>query len=215
MSSVITELLVAPCTREAAAHAVRSWHYSHAMPVGKLMHYGAWEDGRYLGAVVFGRGVTPQLGKAYGLEQTEWCELTRVALRDHNVTVTTVLARCLAQLKTTVPNMRMVISFADPAVGHHGGIYQAGNWIYSGITAETIEVLWQGKWVHDRVTRSTGWGTLPAPARQSAEAIRNLPRRSRPGKYRYLMALDKAMRRRMSSLALPYPPAVKGSTVSR
>ena len=30
--------------------------------------------------------------------------------------------------------MKMIVSYADPEQDHHGGVYQATNWIYLGIT---------------------------------------------------------------------------------
>lgn len=181
------------------------WHYSHAMPIGKLVTYGAWEAGAFVGAVIFGRGASPALGKPFGLDQTAVCELVRVALTTHASPVTQIVARALRQLKASNPGMRLVVSFADPNVGHRGGIYQAGGWVYTGCSPASDEVLFDGKWVHTRMLRPTGWGTTPRIARLSDERKAQLPRRRRLGKHRYVMPLDRAMRRQVAALALPYP----------
>ncbi|AUQ66219.1 protein Mom [Phaeobacter inhibens] len=105
------------------------------MPTGKTVKIGAFEAGRFIGAVVFSRGATPRIGSPYGLEQVEVCELTRVALDNHKAPVTQIISEALAMLKALNPGLRLVISYAALEEGHHGGIYQAGNWIYEDCVA--------------------------------------------------------------------------------
>lgn len=181
------------------------WHYSQAMPIGKTISLGVWEDSTFIGAVLFGRGASPALGKPYGLTQTECCELVRVALREHASPVSQIVAQSLYQLRETNPGLRLVVSFADPAQGHLGGIYQAGNWLYLGTSSPSDEVQWRGRWYHNRMLRPTGWGTVPQIARLSDEQKAALPRRRTPGKHRYVYPLDRGMRRKISKIALPYP----------
>ena len=45
-------------THEAATYAVEHWHYSHTMPKSKLVKIGVWEDGKFIGVVLFGVGAT-------------------------------------------------------------------------------------------------------------------------------------------------------------
>lgn len=124
--------------------------------------------------------------------------MTRVALRDGHVhPVTRVIASALSTLRTTNPGLRLVVSFADPAQGHHGGIYQAGNWIYTGMSSPVVEYRIGGRWRH---TRGAYWH----PDRATAE------RRTMPGKHRYLFPLDRAMRRRILPDASPYPRRGEG-----
>ena len=125
---------VAPCSRDAAKFAVEHWHYTQTMPSGKLVTHGVWERDRYIGAIVYGRGATPNLGRRYDLTMTEVCELVRIAFRDHQTPVSQSLAASLRLLADSNPGLRCVFSFADTAQGHHGGIYQATNWLYLGHT---------------------------------------------------------------------------------
>ena len=194
-------LIVAPCSYEASKHAVLNWHYSAAMPATKNVMYGVWESGRFTGAVLFGRGASPYLGSSLGLDQTEVCELTRVALRSHAAPVTQIVASALKQLRASSPGLRAVVSFADPKEGHRGGIYQAGNWIYTGKSNEVTEYYIDGRWQHTRNAHHN-------PKRPRA------PKRTSPGKFRYIYPFDRAMRRQVQALSLPYPSADEGSTVS-
>lgn len=195
-------LQIAPCTHKAAKYAVEQWHYSHVLPTGKLVKLGVWEDNRYIGVVIYSRGASPHLGTRLDLDATEICELTRVALRDHSAPVSQIVSRSLAELKASNPGLRLVVSFADPKEGHHGGIYQAGNWLYTGMSATVTEYFIGNRWRHTR-------GAYHHPDRATA------PRRESPGKHRYLYPLDRAMRRRIEPLRLPYPHAVEGLEVSR
>lgn len=198
------DLTVAPCTREAAKYAVTHWHYSHVMPVGKAVTIGAWEDGRFIGAVVFSRGATHQLLTQWGLDLDEGCELTRVALREHKAPVTQIVAQALRILKRENPGLRLVVSFADPAQGHHGGIYQAGGWIYNRADGTYRHYLIHGKVMHSRSVHAKGWSQRIEWLRENVDP--NAQPYATPSKHRYLMPLDKAMRRRVLPYSQPYPP---------
>lgn len=196
-------LKVATASHEATKYAVEHWHYSRILPTGKLVKIGAWEDEKFIGVVIFSRGASPHLGTALDLDQTEVCELTRVALREHVAPVSQIVAQALRFLKENNPGLRAVISFADPKEGHHGGIYQAGNWIYTGQSNPVTEYFIDGRWRHTR-------GAYHDPRRASA------PVREAAGKFRYVYPLDRAMRRQTLPLGLPYPQrAVEDSKVSR
>lgn len=181
------------------------WHYSRRMPVGKLVRYGVWEQDQFVGAVVFARGASPHLGDRYRLDATEVAELVRVALSDHQAPVSQIVAAGLRLLRAANSRLRLVVSFADPGRGHHGGIYQAGNWIYSGQTPAKFDYLDQHgrRWV-DRLVVPDGrvrqFGRITyGPRRADCTPI------PVPGKYRYLYPLDRAMRRKITPLAQPYP----------
>ena len=74
------ELTIAGCSYEAAKVAITRWHYSRAMPSSKLVRFGVWEDGRFVGAIIYGVGANRHLASPFGLQPTEACELVRVAL---------------------------------------------------------------------------------------------------------------------------------------
>lgn len=197
----MTELKVAPCSFEAAQYAVMNWHYSQAMPSGKLAKFGIWEDDEFIGSIIFGRGATPQLVKPYNLEQTEACELVRIAMRSHQTPVSQALAEALRQLRASNPGLRLVISFADPDQGHLGKIYQATNWIYTGqsAAADFFQSTATGKVLHPRTIQARKTGSSAGDIKIDYIKV------NKPGKHRYLFPLDAQMRRRIQKLAQPYP----------
>lgn len=194
------DLRVDFCNHEAAKYAVEKWHYSERFPVGKIIKLGAWEDNQFIGAVLFARGNSMNLGKRYGLDSIEVCELVRVALTKHVSPVSQIVSRCISSLKMGNPGLRLIISYADPEQNHHGGIYQAGNWIYDGESGAEYQFFHEGRWKHRREVTSGAFGR-----KGGVPNYNQLPKRLTPGKHRYLYPLDRAMRRQIEPLAKPYP----------
>jgi hypothetical protein len=189
------------CSHEAAKYAVEHWHYSKSLPGGRNVFCGVWESGRYIGAVVFGIGSgNATNGTRYGLKRShEMAELVRVALAKHTAPVSRIVSIAIRFLAQQSPGIRLIISMADPAHGHVGKIYQAGNWIYTGETKPDVQYQLRGKWVHHRTATSSG-------------SAAGLPSRPLPGKHRYLMPLDAEMRERILPLAKPYPKRAGSNT---
>ena len=188
------------CDHKAAKYAVENWHYSQRLPVGTLVKIGVWEGGKFIGCVLFGRGANYLAGAPYALEQTEVCELVRVALKAHQAPVSKIAACALRFLHSTSPGTRLVLSYADPAQGHHGGIYQAMNWVYVGESAGGHEYFYQGRWQHSREITAGAFGS-----QGKLQDWGHLPQRKTLGKHKYLYPLDEAMRTQIQPLSKPYP----------
>ncbi len=201
----MTELKVAWATYEAAKFACENFHYSRSLPAGKSVKIGAWEDGQFIGVVIFSRGANNRIGSPYGLTQKECCELTRVALTKHQSFVSEIIAKAIRFLKEQSPNVQLIVSYSDLEQDHHGGIYQATNWIYEGKTDGERYFILHGKRIHPKTIHSRyGTGSqrlewLREHVDPGAEAYQT------NGKHKYLMPLNKKMRRRILPLNKPYP----------
>lgn len=196
-------------THAAAKYACENWHYSKCMPAGKLVKVGAWENGRFIGVVLFGRGATPNLCRPYDLKQDECVELVRIALSKHRTPVSRIASIAMKFLSKSNRRLRLIVSFADQSQGHHGGIYQAGNWIYSGQGATSRFWMVRGKITHPRTVIERGGSNSITGARNmdpNASAVMV------PGKHRYLMPLDAEMRERILPMSKPYPKRVRSDT---
>jgi hypothetical protein len=222
MNSSRTDLRLDWCTHEAARFAVERWHYSRCMPQQKTVKLGVWEAGSFVGTVVYGDGANAGMFKPYGLVYEQGAELVRVALRPgHASAVSRIVSISVRFLRRACPRIRLLISFADPEQGHHGGIYQAAGWIYLGMTEPADEYLVNGKRMHGRALRATRAShrlrNLKAAnvmdwARQVLDPrIRVIPGSS---KHRYLMPLDDEIRARILPLAQPYPKRAKQATAA-
>jgi hypothetical protein len=193
-------------THEAAKYACVNWHYSGCLPAGKLVKVGAWENDKFIGVVLFGRGATPNLGRPYSLGQDECVELVRIALTKHENAVSRIAALAMKFLQKANPKLRLIVSFADQSQGHHGGIYQAGNWVYNGQGDPAKFYMIRGKLTHPR---SIGAKGLVQNIHGARKIDPNATVVDVPGKYRYLMPLDADMRSRIMPLSKPYPKRAK------
>jgi hypothetical protein len=199
------ELRVDWASADAVKYACAHWHYSRSVPVPPLVKIGAWEDGKFIGVVVFSRGATPSLLSPFGLSQTEGCELTRIALTKHETPVSRIVRLAIAFLKKHSPSLRLIVSFADPSEGHHGGIYQAGNWVYNGKSSSSTEYIGpDGKRWHARMVKTKGW-TVVHGVRRKTLTPDQCVKVEKPGKHRYLMPLDSEMKAKILPLSKPYP----------
>ena len=205
MSSSPVDLRVDWCSYKAAKYAVEHWHYSRSMPTPPVIRIGAWECEKYIGCVLFSRGANKNLGGPYGLINTEVAELTRVALDNHQSTVSQILAKSIRLLRDKEKGLRLLVSFADKNESHHGGIYQASNWIYTGETQPSykFEDKYGNIW-HPRQVSKTGIELQYGELRRVAKT-EDCKRIFQFGKHRYLYPLDRAMRRQIAPLAQPYP----------
>lgn len=201
-----TNLKISWATFESTKYACLNWHYSKCVPVGKLVKIGAWEDNKFIGVVLFGRGANQHLGKPYNLQQTECVELVRIALNRHKTSVSRIVSIALKFLKKSNPNLKLVVSYADQTQGHHGGIYQAGNWLYTGAGKPDNFYMIKGKLTHPRTIASKG-------VKQNIYGAKKLDPNAYivevAGKHRYLMALDKDTKNDIIKLSKPYPKRVK------
>ena len=126
-----------------------------------------------------------------------------MAFCEHKVEMSKVMSIAIKFLKRTCPGIRLVISFADTTKGHHGGIYQAGNWIYNGLAKGSKGYIIKGRATHQRgIHKYVPKLTLENVRKYVDKYATEVP----PSyKHRYLMPLDKKLRRQLTPLAQPYP----------
>lgn len=191
------------CSHEAAKYAVEHWHYSHRMPVGKSAKVGVWEEEAFVGAIIFGLGGGGACnGRKYVLRRNfDMAELQRIALRAHATPVSRLIRIAVRLLHLQSPGLRLLVSYADPAQHHHGGVYQGAGWVYTGMSAADWKAVWpDGREAHSRIAR--GHVQFGVMKRIDISAAKNVPIL---GKHRYLLPLDDEMRAKICALAKPYP----------
>lgn len=188
-------------THQAAKFACENWHYSKCMPSFKTVKIGAWENQKFVGVVIFSMGAAPQAHCPYKVQPREICELTRVAFTKHKTPISKILSICLKFLKKQSPKLKLIVSYADPEQGHHGGIYQAAGWIYEGVTnpCEQFEFVSTGERIHSKTIKTGRRGY--ATKLKNAGVIRSV----KLVKHKYLFPLDVETKRRIMPLSKPYP----------
>lgn len=195
-----------------ADYAVKNWHYSHNIPVGRLVKIGVYEDDSFRGAVIFGDGVLGKTEYIFGIKKILTAELVRIALREHVTPVSRLIKISISMLIKQSPRLKLLISFADSGQNHHGGIYQASNWIYTGITkgGTLYKHKKTGNILHDRLVKVKGgtyiFGRWVKCAKPSDCEIF-----SRTDKHRYFYPLDKETHQKILKYHVKQTPKRVGS----
>ena len=200
-------------TPKAIDYACKHFHYAKAVPVntvGYNVYNGADE---WCGVILYGTGANRNLGTEYGLPQGGVLELVRVALNGKQEQTSMAVAMSIKQLKKDVPHCRLVVSYADCDQQHLGTIYQATNWIYVGLRDKgDYSFIIKGKKTHRKTVHShmVVIDGIKRHCPETIEAVRKfIDARATiavtEGKRKYLMPLDKKMRKQIVPLAKPYP----------
>jgi hypothetical protein len=100
-------------------------------------------------------------------------------------------------------HLKFLVSYADPAQGHLGTIYQATGWVYTGLSQATpLYDIGNGRRYHSRsLSHSFGSHGLAHFQRHGID-VKLVPQAA---KHRYLYFLDPAWRARLRAPELPYP----------
>ena len=128
-------MLLSEGGQRIAKHTICMNHYTRTVPSGKsiyAMHKTAivvWSiPANYNAARYFLPGVS---------DPCVW-ELTRLWAPDGHEPnlLTQAISEAVKDLRHAVPGVDLLISYADPSAGHHGGIYKAASWVSVGNSEE-------------------------------------------------------------------------------
>jgi len=192
------------CSHDAARYACENWHYSGTTPSGKLVKIGVWEDDEFIGVVIYSRGAAPNIGSPFGLSQTEVCELTRIALDDHDTPVSRIMSISLSLLQDKCPGLRVVVSFADPMQDHDGTVYQAANWYYHGQRDDDLYIKIDGETHHPKSMYSK-YGTQSVSKLKEMLGADRVEGVYHPAKHKYVYPLDDNLRPKIEAMSKSYP----------
>ena len=109
-------------------------HYAKRIPSISYA-YGLFESNELVGIVCYGTPASSTLCK--GICGDDWqknvLELNRLVLKNNKPNEA---SRLVAASLKLLPNPRIIVSFADTAQNHQGIVYQATNFIYTGLSAK-------------------------------------------------------------------------------
>lgn len=120
-----------PVSFPVASDMVLKFHYLHRVPPMSFA-FGLYHECALVGVCIFGCPPSRHLQiSACKTEPSKVIELNRLWVDDimPRNTESWFISRCLKQLPP-----RIVVSYADSAVGHTGVIYRASNWNQAGMT---------------------------------------------------------------------------------
>lgn len=203
-TSPLHNILVNPVPYRIARELFERHHYLHSLPGGTKMAFGVFLEDKLLGAITFGAG--PQ--NAYHLISDacprDCLTLTRLWLSDELPanSESRVLAVLLKAIKHHT-RVKFLITYADPSQGHLGIIYQATNWLYTGLSsAMPLYDLGDGKARHSR-SMAAAFGSHSV----KYFIAHGVPMKMIPQipKHRYVYFLEPSWRNRLGVAVLPYP----------
>ena len=134
-------------------------------------------------------------------------------MRSHVNPVSKMVSIAVKMLKKQSPGLRLIVSYADPEQGHIGGIYQAGNWTYTGVgKSKNGYIKIKGQTYHKKTIYGRYGSAKPSYLKTlgiDAEYV------SPADKLKYLMPLDDEMRKQICRLQKPYPKKCGGQIEGR
>jgi hypothetical protein len=159
----VSRLVVRRINTFTAARWFADHHYLANIGTAQVGTFGVY-GGDLVAVVNVGNpGNVHGVAEKYGL--TEWKgnkEITRVAVHPDAPTNTTSRAIAMVCRVLARDGWEWLFSYADTSQGHHGGIYQALNAVYVGISEGRAGYLMDGKPMHPRTLVST-YGTQAWP----------------------------------------------------
>lgn len=193
------------CGHSVEAEAlVLKHHYSHRKPVNVQIVGSFHEDGGLFGD--FGPAVAACF---FSLPPTRWTvevwELSRLVRDEKPRPLSQLISKTCKVAKKR--GAHLLVSFADWAQSHHGGIYQASSWNYSGCRDRQMDgVLIDGIFFPGRSCNNK-WGTR-SPKKLTEILRKPVKPHWDEGKHLYWRALTNEGRKRakiLNLLSIKYP----------
>lgn len=205
-TSALQAIRVLPVPMKVAKELIVKHHYLHSLPGGTQLAFGVFLNGRLMGAVTLGVGPFNSHRLVEGAPAKDCLTLSRLWLTDElpKNSESKVIGAVLRSLKKHT-DLKFVLSYADPAQGHAGTIYQATNWAFIGLSdAIPYYILPNGKPRHSRsLAHAYGTRSLKHFKRHGVK-VKLVPQQP---KNRYVFFLDPELRDRLRVPVLPYPKA--------
>lgn len=214
--------------RAEALKVTEKYHYLKGVSsAGKCV--GAYDKGRLVAVVVWANPLSEAVRSQICGEEYKHLvvELQRLCLvPDCPFPASQIVSQSIKTLNdwqrhNEYGEFKILISFADSRVGHHGGVYQSMSWLYCGQSHQgndgKIRVDENG---HIRARRNDGVNISDAEALKRGWKIVSIPKTH---KYRYVKFVgSKSEKKRLRKLlqldVLPYPKpdeeGVNGSSSS-
>ncbi len=203
-SPALQSIRVQPIPFAAARQIVVKRHYLHSLPGGTKLAFGTFVEEKLLGAITFGVGPYNSFSLVAGASPDDCLTLTRLWLSEElpSNSESRVISVCLRYLRKYT-TLKFIITYADPAQGHVGTIYQATSWLYTGLSEATPKFdIGDGVARHSRsLAHAFGSHSLKYLSGRGLK-VKVLPQIP---KHRYIYFLDKNCRNRLKATVLPYP----------
>ena len=179
-------------------------HYAKRIP--QIMYaFGLYVNDILVGVITYGIPASPALcmgicGKEYS---SKVLELNRLCLLENNKNESSFLVSNSIKL---LPKPTIVVSYADTGQGHVGYVYQATNFIYTGLSAERVD--WTVKGMEHKHSKTISDGMTLESIKEKYGDDFYYTERSRKHRYIYFHGskTDKKIMKKLLKYNIePYP----------
>lgn len=183
--------LLLDADRLVAISTIKSSHYTKSVPSGKsyYLSYGP-------AILVWSIPANQHIAKfILGYKGSVW-ELSRLWAPDgHAPNLLTQTISAGVKLLRSLEPVDLVVSYADPNVGHTGGVYRAASWIYHGQSEESRSYLSPSGEIVARRAFHSGKKCL-TKAEIEGKGYKQL---KLPGKLRFIKPITRAAKKRFNN----------------
>ena len=175
-------------------------HYAKRMPPPIMFCFGLYDQDILIGVCSYSITMATELRKKF---KSNLLELSRLVINE-NCTKNT-LSYFVARTFELLPKPCVLISYADTSHNHHGYIYQATNWIYTGLSEKFMDYAIHGlEHLHNQTIMDMSKGQ-----ENRVEWLRNkfgdkLYMKERARKHRYFYFLGDKRQKKNMLKELPY-----------
>lgn len=179
-------------------------HYAKRIPQ-IMFAFGLYEENQLVGVVTYGIPASPALcmgicGKEYA---DKVLELNRVCLMNNDKNQASFLVANSIKL---LPKPTIIVSYADTGKGHVGYVYQATNFLYTGLSANRVD--WTVKGLEHKHSKTLSDGMTLESIKEKYGDDFYYTERSRKHRYIYFHG-NKTQKKAMNNLLKyevePYP----------
>jgi hypothetical protein len=200
---------IEPVPNSMANAMVVEGHYLHRKAPA-MFSFGLFDGEQMIGCIIYGKPASPSLcvGVCGHDESGNVIELTRLWIQDGTPknTESFLIGNSLKMLPDSYD---IVVSYAEIGAGHVGTVYQATNWIYTGLSDKHVEWKLDGKAGKHSRHLFDEHGGIEGAKRFYGD---RLERHERGRKHRYVMlrgskTRKKELMRKLRYQVQPYPKA--------
>jgi hypothetical protein len=196
-----TDIIVRQIEKYEAQPWILKKHYAKRMCQIQYA-FGAFRGSEMVGIVTYGLPASPPLCK--GICGEEWAsnviELNRLCC----YTIKDLASKLVGRSLKLLPKPTIVVSYADSSQGHVGYVYQATNFIYTGLSVRHLDWTIEGlECIHGRSTaRMAGGKGKEFLKEKYGEKFKEI---ERPRKHRYIYFVGSKSQIKKLRSCLKYP----------
>lgn len=184
-------------------------HYAKRLPCIEYS-FGLFDNKVLCGVITYGMPPTNPLIKIF-TKEFKYIELNRLCVNDG--LLENALSFFVSQSIKSLPKPLVIVSYADTSFNHHGYIYQATNFIYTGLSAKRTDWKIKGmERLHGTTIADLSMGKENRAAwmRGKYGEDFSLEDRARKHRYFYFLGSKKQVKRMKEILPYKIQPYPKG-----